>query len=323
MSESSFRKFDYSLRPAKNVERKMLAEILSRLSVFRPTTDYSYIGFGSIYFTDYSLFHRQLGLNPMYSIEGDLEGSRRAEFNAPFDCIKVMSGKSTDCLPYIPFDRPTIVWLDYDYELCQSVLNDIQTVVSNQCIAGNSGVVLLITLDVESKRLQTPKSTSEDVSEDWPGDPVSQFRRLVSEFFLPVNITNQDLNGLHLAETYRKVCDDAIRSSVSANAEWTYSQLANFRYADGAEMATFGGVLYKNVDERLYRQSAFENLEFVKCGSDPFTIEAPKLTFREMRELSRYLTMMNCPEGVPIDQDDFAKFKRLYRYFPSFVEAEL
>lgn len=323
MSESSFRKFDYSLRPAKNIERKMLAEIFARLAVFRPTTDYGYVGFGSVYFTDYALFHRQLGLAPMFSMEADDEGFRRAQFNVPFDCVEVVQGKSTDCLPEIPFDRPTIVWLDYDYELSLHVLQDIQTVVHRQCEAAKSGVVLLVTVDVESKRLQKPKSIAEDELEDWPSDPVSQFRLLVTEHYLPANMTTQDLHGDKLAETYRRVCDSAIRSAITTESGWNYAQLANFRYADGAEMATFGGVLFKDEDRGLVQQASFGSLDFVKDGVDPFVIDTPKLTFHEMRELARHITEESCPKAVPITHDDFQKFKRLYRYFPAFVEAEL
>jgi len=89
--EPSFRKINYSLRPGKNIERKMLAEIFSRLAVFRPLSDYSYVGFGSVYFTDFALFHRQFGFCPMYSIEEDEEGKERAPFNVPFGCIKCIT----------------------------------------------------------------------------------------------------------------------------------------------------------------------------------------------------------------------------------------
>ncbi len=107
MSEqSSFRKIDYSLRPGKNVERKMISEMLGRLAVFRPLAEYCYIGFGSVYFTDFALFHRQWGLSPMYSIEGDEEGMRRASFNAPFSCVNVLRGRSAALLPTISFDTP-------------------------------------------------------------------------------------------------------------------------------------------------------------------------------------------------------------------------
>ena len=68
---SSYQKINYSIRPAKSAERKMLCELIQHLSVFHKLSDYQYIGFGSTYFTDFSLFHRNLGINKMISIEKD------------------------------------------------------------------------------------------------------------------------------------------------------------------------------------------------------------------------------------------------------------
>lgn len=65
----SFEKINYSLRPAKNIERKMILEALYRLSSFHSIREYQYIGFGSTFFTDFSLFHKNMGINDLYSIE--------------------------------------------------------------------------------------------------------------------------------------------------------------------------------------------------------------------------------------------------------------
>ena len=88
-------------------------------------------------------------------------------------------------------------------------------------------------------------------------------------------------------------------------------------------MATFGGLLFKDGDEALVERASFRSLEFVKGASEAFEIDTPRLTFREMRELARHIDEDNCPDTIPIRDDDFQKFKRLYRYFPAFVEAEL
>lgn len=324
MSDSaSFRKFDYSLRPAKNIERKMLAEMFGRLSVFRPTTDYEYVGFGSVYFTDYALFHRQLGLTPMYSMESDLEGIARAEFNVPFGCVKVVAGKSSECLPGMAFDRPTIVWLDYDFELCELVLQDVRTVVSKQCEQGDSGVIVLASVDAESKRLLRPKSVPEDELEDWPEEPIDQFQRLVGAHNTPADLSIAHLRGDKLAETYRKVYSTAIQSVVTDYPGWNYQQLANFRYADGAEMATFGGILFESSQSSLLEQAAFHRLDFVQGGDAFYRVAAPRLTFREIHALAGCVELGECPPNIPIRASDFEDFKRVYRYFPAFVEAEL
>ncbi len=58
----SYEKIHYGLRPAKNIERKMMCECFWRLSAFHPVHNYRYIGFGSVYFSDFLLFHKVLGI---------------------------------------------------------------------------------------------------------------------------------------------------------------------------------------------------------------------------------------------------------------------
>ena len=43
----SYQKVNYALRPAKNIERKMICEALRQLSGFCLVETYRYIGFGS------------------------------------------------------------------------------------------------------------------------------------------------------------------------------------------------------------------------------------------------------------------------------------
>ena len=329
--EPSFRKINYSLRPGKNVERKMLAETLARLSTFRPLSAYSYVGFGSVYFTDFTLFHRQFGFSPMYSIEGNAEGIDRAAFNAPFGCIEVTPGKSSEVLPGLPLDRPAVVWLDYDTELHGSILQDVATVVRRQCEAGHSGVFLALTIDIETKRLANPKSVPEDELDDWPeDDPVGQFTRLLGEHDTPPGIRPADLHGEAIGETCRAIVTDKINSTLIAfngaeqvGSQWEYLQVANFRYSDGAKMGTFGGVLFRTTDRHLVEAAQFDSLSFVSHADHAYIIEIPLLTFREMHTLNGEIGSEIGASMVPVKQQDRDEFAKVYRYFPAFVEAEL
>ena len=65
----SFTKIDYRLRPAKAVERRMMAEAFLRLRPFGSVESYRYIGMGSVYFSDFLLFHGLCGFDPMSSLE--------------------------------------------------------------------------------------------------------------------------------------------------------------------------------------------------------------------------------------------------------------
>lgn len=85
---------NFSLRPAKSIECKMLCEAFRQLSIFSDVEAYRYIGFGSKYFSDFTLIHKTLGIKDMISIERNVQNRARFEFNRPFDCIRLMFGES-------------------------------------------------------------------------------------------------------------------------------------------------------------------------------------------------------------------------------------
>ena len=115
----SYESINYSLRPAKNIERRMLCEAFRKLSEFERLDRYRYIGFGSTFFSDFSLFHKSLRITDSISIEKDVQNHERFEFNRPYRCIRIEFGESNEVLPKLAWDVKTIVWLDYDYTLEQ------------------------------------------------------------------------------------------------------------------------------------------------------------------------------------------------------------
>src|SRR5687768_12973988 len=111
----SYRKVQYDLRPAKQVERRMLIDSFQRLAIggFQ-LHDYQYTGMGSIYFVDFTLFHRYLGITRMLSVEisGDIE--KRVRFNKPFAEVGIKIDAIGNIIPTLHRDVQHIVWLDYD-----------------------------------------------------------------------------------------------------------------------------------------------------------------------------------------------------------------
>ncbi len=84
LRKPSFKTINYSIRPNKNVERKLIIEFLSALEQKFHISNYRYIGFGSMWFTDFILMHKALQINDMISIEESKSNEKRAEFNKPF-----------------------------------------------------------------------------------------------------------------------------------------------------------------------------------------------------------------------------------------------
>src|SRR6478672_6193590 len=90
MADKSFEKFDYLLRPSKQVERKLLIEALHHLvECGYPIYNYTYVGLGSVYYADFVLFHKYLYIDKMICAEwGSI--NRRMKFNKPFPFVRLV-----------------------------------------------------------------------------------------------------------------------------------------------------------------------------------------------------------------------------------------
>lgn len=325
----SFEDVHYLLRPAKNVQRKMICEALARLEFLRPLSDYRYIGFGSVYFGDFVLFHRRLGIDKMTTIEAERSAESRVRFNRPFDCIHVEMGFSTEVLPKLKVEQqPNIVWFDYDGVLKDFVNVDIRSLAAS--VASCS--VVMVTLDARWKAfVKTVESLEVPNQEDYDGLslPEKIARLTGDDRFLTAELT-----GDKLAETCRLSMQTALERGISErNRELIesgntglirYRQLFNFRYQDQAEMMTVGWLLYPESDAPKVQAAGFDRMEFCCDAAKYFRITAPKLTFHEARELNRHLPCAN-PSSIPVPVSDEYKtdYTRIYRYFPAFTEAEI
>src|SRR5690349_17029565 len=86
---ASYEKFNYLLRPAKQVERKLIIDCMLRLGrAGYHITDYRYVGFGSPYYADFVIFHKYLGIEDMVCIEGS-PIENRMKFNKPYPFINL------------------------------------------------------------------------------------------------------------------------------------------------------------------------------------------------------------------------------------------
>jgi len=312
------KEINYDTRVSKTIERKMLAEFFNRLSVFGNIASYRYIGMGSYYFTDFRLFHRNLGICDMVSIEWDKDNRSRFKFNNPFKCIDIKFGASWEVTPTLNWEKRTILWLDYDRHLDNNKLLDVKEFCGN-AIAGS---VILVTLSAETN--------DEDNGE--MGKRLEKIKLRVGSSRVPHDVIEQDLRQWGTAELYRRIIDIYIKQSLNdrngglpQEARLRYRQLFNFHYSDGGKMVTVGGLIYNDEHTALLDAGIFANLDFIRDGADPYLIEEPTLTYREIRYLDSELPAQEdeavSTENIPIA--DINKYRKLYRYFPTFTEASL
>ena len=306
---------DYRLRPSKHVERAMLCEAFGRLR-FHVLETYQYVGMGSIFFADFRLVHRNLGISRMFSIERRSD-RERFEWNKPYSTVTMMFGETAQRLSDVDFGQPTIIWLDYEDRLIGSVISDIRTVARS----ASHGSVLVVTVNAQ------PMAPNEDGA-----DMLDQVLAELGHERIPTQTDLESLRGSGLARLYRDVGDNEIRDALftangvrKPNERLDYEQLFNFQYSDGAKMTTFGGVFFESKRRADFNACAFDRLMFFRSGDMPFRISTPKLTLREIGHLEHQLSLSKGtkPKFEPIPQTTAENYIELYRYLPTFVPIDL
>lgn len=300
------REIDYRIRPAKNVERKMLLEICSRMGAVQKMSTYRYVGMGSIYFVDFSLFHRAFGIDSMISLEGRERLMERCEWNRPFDCIRVRSTSVAEALPGLRSEVPTIMWLDYEDKLDAGILS--QLAEACEVLAPRSILIATVNVTPDAQELR-----------------VQNFRR---------RFGNRDVAGVSKPEHLGKVklrklnyeyMKQAVEEAVNVRSirdRTVQRQLAHFVYRDGAEMLTVAWLLHEESETEEIENCDIDNLDFAHSGKVPFEIAVPKLTYRERLELDRLLPegKIDEPPGSIVPEDAKA-YSLLYRQMPVYVDA--
>lgn len=308
----SYENINYRIRPAKSIERKMLCNSFRRLTYFSTVDQYKYIGFGSPFFADFMLFHKQLGIEKMISIEKDIDNRGRFEFNKPYKCIEMKFGESNEILPDLDWGTGRdIVWLDYDGHLDLKVLMDIDTVFYNI----QSGSIVAITVNVNFRRKQE----------------LSLLKSLLKEK-TPEHLSNKDLEDWKAAEVCRQIMLDEITQTLqnrnllqNKGEKYIFQPLYYFGYKDGARMLTFGGIIYNENEEELFNNCNFTQLPYIKTDNKMFLIDVPSLTYKEIRYLDSQLPHESITEvkSPGVKPEDVTRYSALYKFFPTFSETEI
>ena len=290
----------------------MLAEAFLRLSPFGAVSSYRYVGFGSPFFVDFRLFHRQLGIKSMVSIEKETGDRARFEFNRPYSHIELFFGHSNEVLPKLPWDVRTILWLDYDYELSASVFADIEFFCANAM----PGSVIVLTVDVDTEE-ESDRS-------------LNRLKDLVGRDRIPLGIKSRDLLGWGKAHVSRQILVDVINETLgdrngrlNGSSKLKFNQLFNFEYRDTSRMLSMGGIITDLGQDHVLKACGFDLLQFVRTTAKPMRIRIPSLTFKEMRALDALLpARLADVKFKGLRRDDIREYAGIYRYFPAFADVE-
>jgi len=310
---NSPQKINYETRPYKFTERKMLLSTFARICN-NYKGEYQYIGFGGLTFTDFKLFHKELHIDEMHSIEGgDLLSKERIEFNRPYSFIKIYKDLSTNILARINLTKRSIVWLDYDGVLDNYMFEDLSLLMRQLPI----GSVYLITCNRELK--------SDDTGEEYT---VEQFKDKF-ESLSPFDVSVKDFSGEKNFKTIKRMFSTQIESIMNdrnRNGENVqFQQLYNILYQEnrGAKMFTFGGLI-TDKDTQI-EELNLGDFSFIRNNEDICKIDIPNLTFREEIHINQHI-----PEKVEslkrekiLDAKDIDKYLAIYKFLPNFFDVRI
>jgi hypothetical protein len=318
-STDSFKAFDYSLRPSKQVERKAIVEVLLSLArVGYHVPDYSYLGFGSVYYVDFVMFHKYLFINKMVCVEwGDIE--RRMKFNKPYKFIKLKLMPLSNYIPSIPSTQKLLVWLDYDRSLDADMLRDID----GMCARLSPQSIFLITMDARPKLPRdlfdvdkTDSRKREQITwetyQDWFGT------------YLDSKVEKDIGSRTHAAQMFYEATVERLRRTLQIRG-LKFIQFFNFFYRDGAPMLTIGGMIGSIDDQVLLQDEQVKGHKFVRTAEDYLTISVPPLTAREKHWLDSRLYGKIKKEKVAfeLDQEMLENYCHFYKQYPNYLEALL
>jgi hypothetical protein len=307
----SYLKVHYELRPAKQVERRMLIDAFQLLAqsgfLIR---DYQYTGMGSIYFIDFTLIHRLLGIKRMLSVEYSASIRKRVEFNKPFAWVETKIAPIGDVIPTLSKDLRHILWLDYDSIIQRAHLYDISQAATFLTV----GSILLVTIDVDPSNADGP--------DGW----LEHFRAEGGEY-LDSTLSKKGFAQSQLPRRNIDLIKKAIQSGLVGRREVDFIPIFSFVYRDGHQMLTVGGMIGTPSERRRIAGSALAEAEYFRASleDDPCIIIVPRLTRKERQHLD---AQMPCAKGwtpaeFELSEESIVAYEKIYRYCPTYAELLL
>jgi hypothetical protein len=318
----SYKQFNYSLRPSKQVERKIMVEVLLRFATAEyHISGYKYWGFGSPYYVDFVLFHKYLFIEKMVCVEwGDV--ARRMRFNKPFKFIRLKLGALSKHIPSIQRKEKLLVWLDYDRALDPDMLQDIDGMVGRLA----PGSIFIVTIDAR------PKLSCDLLEEADDKSPmgIELFTLLIYNQWFGEYVGDQielgTVASANVTRLFHSVVSERIRKTLTRRGEeLQFIQTFYYLYQDGAPMLTVGGMIGTSKDRSRLKDAGVLDHRFVRTDANYLEIAVPPLTFREKQWLDCRLDDKLTIDRLRFELDDkfLQSYRMFYKEYPSYFETLL
>lgn len=319
MGTGSYLKFNYNVRPSKSIERKMILEVLKDLYSYSEIRKFQYIGFGSVFYTDFRLFHKELNIKDMTCIERDEDSQLRFEFNKPYKCIDLIIGDSSEVLPKLNWQKPTICWLDYEDPLSPYMFDDIKTVLTK----AQKGTFIMMTCNANPSSYRKSDLMTDD-------ELISIEEKFKGLFTIAADKKSFQKNSLipFIQENLQAYFQSVLKEkygTLNLSEQLQFLQIFSVKYQDNSIMYTFGGIILP-IDEIESAKEKLNKFDFISSKNSIYEISIPKLTNREIDTLNGKLPnddfedYMN-DESILFIPDSFKKdYYSIYKHFPNYME---
>jgi len=256
----SFEKINYLLRPHKQIERRMIIDLLSTINLSLPIYNYHYVGMGSIYYYDYILLHKHLNIRTMTSIDKEV-CVNRFRFNKPYDFVNFENCATSDYLFRHKFVQGSLFWLDYDGALSgNDFLKKDISILGKNCVNED---LYFVTVNCEAPVKDHDK------------------RAFITEFknYLPASM--QDVKNI-IPSKFPFVVQEIILNMLAESTEYNdnkFLKLSSFIYRDGVLMYTLCGIFLQDANKFSEKQI---NEKIIQNDRNLVTtIKVPHLTYKE------------------------------------------
>ncbi len=283
-----FEQIDFSIRPSKQIERKLFIELiqnLSRADIF--IGEYEYIGFGSIYYIDFIMFHKYLHIKQMTCVEREDIPNRMA-FNKPYDFIQLFMGPLSDLMPDLKEDNKYLIWLDENKILTKEMLSDINNLIGFL----SNGSILFITVNAQPNSYLPYNK----IPDTWDSDNTAPSKQemLITNLTIEFGkyagkIDKSEVTKKAFPQLLARILKTRIETSMLDRKGDSFYQLINYRYDEGTQMLTIGGIINSDEKNKDLEKSGIYNLSFTTKNTKPIEISVPPLTLREKQWLDKHL----------------------------------
>ena len=233
---------------------------------------------------------------------------------------------------------PTIFWLDYDYSIECSMLDDCKKLVNKM----KSGDIFFVSFNSMIAHRRKKDSLA-----DYYKSLSNRFSKILQELgdyaptrkVMPTELIDSSKRDKVFVDIFKNMIETQISTRNNGGKKYKFFQLAFFSYSDGADMVTWGGMLVDGADEQKLRKLLQGNshslpflsgIDLTEKGDgvisedvEPFDLRIPLLTYREFIALQKEFPTdeISSIDVAGFNENELRQLNKLYRYYSPYLEA--